>query len=242
MTRPSEEQVRSALLVAANRAALYGTVARWLMHDLRGPAQALSLVTDLLEQGDTLDEPAVRVSLQEASGRLRELLDLLDRVLRRPDPNEEPRPVVLREPLAFADTLLRLPRSKVTLDMEEALAARLPAARGVDEHVQHAILAVLVNAYEALAWQGGGERDGTVRVTAEATGDMVQIAVADNGPGVPPAIRERLFESCVTTKSGPLAGLGLWISRALLERSGGTIRYQPAGPGARFVLEFKVWK
>jgi signal transduction histidine kinase len=242
MSHSSEEQVRSALLVAANRAALYGTVARWLMHDLRGPAQALSLVTDLLEQGDTLDEPAVRVSLQEASGRLRELLDLLDRVLRRPDPDEEPRPVVLREPLAFADTLLRLPRSKVTLDMEEALAARLPAARGLDEHVQHAILAVLVNAYEALAWQGGGERGGIVRVTAEAAGDMVQIAVADNGPGVPPAIRERLFEPLVTTKSSPLAGLGLWVARALLERSGGTIRYQPAGPGARFVLEFKVWE
>ncbi len=88
MARSSDEPARTALLVAANRAALYGTVARWLIHDLRGPAQALSLVSDLLEQGDTLEESSVRQTLAEASGRLRELLDLLDQVLRRPDPEQ----------------------------------------------------------------------------------------------------------------------------------------------------------
>lgn len=239
MTLPGDEQVRSALLVAANRAALYGTVSRWLMHDLRGPAQAVSLVTDLLEQGDTLDEPSVRGSLQEASGRLRNLLELLDHVLRRPDPDDDPQPLVLREPLGLAVTLLRLQRSGVRLDADQAIAARLPAVHGVDEDLQHALLAVIVNAYESLARQGGG----TVRVTAEPAGSVVRIAVADDGPGVAPEIVGRLFEPFVTTKSGPaLAGLGLCAARALLERSGGAVRYEPEGPGARFLLELPVWR
>jgi two-component system, NtrC family, C4-dicarboxylate transport sensor histidine kinase DctB len=239
MTRPREEQARSALLLAANRAALYGTVSRWLIHDLRGPAQALSLVSDLLEQGDNLDEPSVRLSLLEASERLRELLDLLDQVLRRPDPDDEPRPIVLREPIALAATLLRLQRSNVTLDAEQALEASLPAARGVDDQVQHALMSVLVNAYEALARQGGG----TVRVTADASDAVVRIAVTDDGPGVAPELAAGLFEPFVTTKNGrPLAGLGLWAARTLLDRAGGQVRYEPAGSGARFVLELPVWR
>ena len=237
MTQVSAEQARSALLVAANRAALYGTVSRWLMHDLRGPAQALSLVTDLLEQGDPLDEPAVRASLQEATGRLRQLLDLLDQVLRRPDTNEEPRPIVLREPISTVVSLLRLQRSSVVLHDGPALAARLPAVRGVDDHVRHALLNVLVNAYEALARKSGG----TVRMTADVAGDVVRIAVTDDGPGVGPAVGD-LFKPLVTTKSGqPLAGLGLWVARELLQRSGGTVRYEPGTAGATFVLEFPVW-
>ena len=238
MTLPGGEQMRSALLVAANRAALYGTVSRWLMHDLRGPAQAVSLVTDLLEQGDTLDEPSVRDSLQEASVRLRSLLELLDHVLRRPDP-DAPRPLVLREPLALAVTLLRLKRSGVRLDADQAIAAKLPAVHGVDDDLQHALLAVTVNSFESVARQGGG----TVRMTAEPAGNLVRIAVADDGAGVAPEIVGRLFEPFVTTKSGPaLAGLGLYAARALLQRSGGSVRYEPVGPGARFLLELPVWR
>jgi two-component system C4-dicarboxylate transport sensor histidine kinase DctB len=239
MTRSGEEQVHTALLVAVNRAALYGTVSRWLMHDLRGPAQALSLVADLLEQGDTLDEPAVRTSLQEASGRLRHLLDLLEQVLRRPDPDEEPKPVALQEPLVLAGALLRLQRSNVRLDLDQALAPRLPAAKGVEEHLQHALLAVLVNAYEALAPGAGG----LVRVSAEATAEVVRLVVADDGPGVAPEIRDRLFAPFATTRAGrPLGGTGLYVARSLLERSGGTLRYEPAESGARFVLELPVWR
>lgn len=238
MARSSDEPARTALLVAANRAALYGTVARWLIHDLRGPAQAISLVSDLLEQGDTLKESAVRQSLAEASGRLRELLDLLDQVLRRPDPDSEPRPIVPRDPIGVAVRLLRLHRSNVRLEAHQALDARLPAVRGVDDQLRHALMNVMVNAYEAVGRQGGG----TVYLTAETSGGVVRIEVIDDGPGVSPEVVDRLFEPFVTTKTGlPLAGLGLVVARALLEQSGGTLRSEPTGSGSRFVLELPVW-
>ena len=238
MARSSDEPARTALLVAANRAALYGTVARWLIHDLRGPAQAISLVSDLLEQGDTLKESAVRQSLAEASGRLRELLDLLDQVLRRPDPDSEPRPIVPRDPIGVAVRLLRLHRSNVTLEAHQALDARLPAVRGVDDQLRHALMNVMVNAYEAVGRQGGG----TVYLTAATSGGVVRIEVIDDGPGVSPEVVDRLFEPFVTTKTElPLAGLGLVVARALLEQSGGTLRSEPTGSGSRFVLELPVW-
>jgi signal transduction histidine kinase len=239
MTAPRGEQVHAALLVAADRAALYGTISRWLVHDLRGPAQAVSLVTDLLEHGDRLEEAAVRSSLEEASARLRDLLELRDQVLRRPDPGAAPRPIALRDSLALAARLLRLHRSATSLRMDQALDASLPAVRGVDEDVQHALLSLLVNAYEALARQGGG---GTVQVTAQSDAQAVRLIVTDDGPGIDRAVRERLFELFVTTKTGrPLAGLGLPVARMLLERSGGRLSYEAVSPGARFVVELPVW-
>ena len=238
MTDTREEQVRSALLVVADRAALYGKVARWLMHDLRGPAQALALVSDLLDGGDDMDEPAVRLSVQEASERLRDILELLDEVLRIPAPDEAPGPVSLREPLALVCRLVGLQRSGITLDAEPALTARLPAVRAVEGHLQHALLAVLMNACEAQARRSRG----AIRISAEADGRTVRLAVEDDGPGVPAVVAPRLFDPFVTTRADrPLAGLGLHVARGLLERVGGTVRHEPREGGARFVLELPVW-
>ena len=59
----------------------------------------------------------------------------------------------------------------------------------------------------------------------------------DHGPGVPPEIRDRLFEPYVTTKTGG-TGLGLALVRQTIEDHGGQIRYEePPGGGARFVVE-----
>ncbi|HEU5171003.1 MAG TPA: ATP-binding protein [Gemmatimonadales bacterium] len=242
MPSPGEDQARAAgLLVTANRAAVYGLVSRWLMHDLRGPAQALSLVSDLVEHGDSPTDPAVRASLQEAAGRLRHLLDLLDGVLRVPAALADPQPVALREPVGFVVALLGCCRLQVELEAREALEPLLPAVRGANEPIAHALLNLVVNACEAVAASGGG----TVRLAAGVApgGDLVRLVVSDDGAGVPPELRERLFEPFTTTKAGrSLAGLGLPVARQLAEQLGGTVRYEPGEPGARFVLELPVWR
>jgi signal transduction histidine kinase len=70
----------------------------------------------------------------------------------------------------------------------------------------------------------------------------VELAMEDDGPGVSASVRDRLFQPFVTTKQGrPLAGLGLAVTRTLIEETGGTVRYEPVNPGARFVVELPVW-
>jgi two-component system nitrogen regulation sensor histidine kinase GlnL len=232
-----------ALFAAANRAAVYGTIARWLMHDLRGPAQALSLVLDLLEQGAADDDPALRQTLNDASGRLRSLLDLLDRTLRLPSP-AEPSPLVLHEITDFLGELQRSSRSPVTLDADGIRAARLPAVHGTEEHLTHALLNLVVNANEAMS----DGRGGIIRITVAPPmdGSTVTLLVEDDGPGVPAELVPQLFQPFTTSKRGaPLAGLGLAVARQLLESAGGGVRYLPGpagAPGARFAVDVKVWE
>jgi signal transduction histidine kinase len=227
-------------MIAANRAAVYGTISRWLLHEVRGPAQAISLVDDLLDQGDSLVDPTLQSTLHTASARLRDVLDLLDRVLRLPYVPREVEPVPIRHVLELLAAVHASNHGPLDFDQSAALATALPAIRGAEDRLSHALLNLLVNAHEALA----GGLGTTIRVSARvvAGGRRVELAMEDDGPGVPGSVRDRLFQPFVTTKQGrPIAGLGLDVARLLVEETGGTVRYEPVSPGARFVVELPVW-
>jgi hypothetical protein len=93
------------------------------------------------------------------------------------------------------------------------------------------------------------ERPERVRDSRMAVGKMLDLELAvmlhtyredllglqDSGPGVDPAVRARLFEPLVTTRQKGV-GLGLALVKRIVERHGGTVAYEPRGPGARFVV------
>jgi len=214
----------------------YGAISRWLMHDVRGPIQAMGLVGDLIDQGDTLADPTLRDTLYGATDRLRDLLELLDYVLRAARA-AEPEPVALRQLFDHLVAMHAAHHVPIELDAAAALAAPLPAVRAAEDTLTHAMFNLLLNAHEALA--GGVGR--AIRLTAEtvADGRKVALVMEDDGPGVAVEIQSRLFEPFVTTKQGqPIAGLGLAVARQLLESYGGTIRWDG---GSRFRVELEVW-
>jgi signal transduction histidine kinase len=82
--------------------------------------------------------------------------------------------------------------------------------------------------------------DGSVTVRAAVAAEGVQVEVADTGSGIPDADRERVFEAFYQggARSNGSAGLGLAISRAIVEAHGGRIWLEPsaAGTSVRFTL------
>ncbi len=91
---------------------------------------------------------------------------------------------------------------------------------------------LLVNAGQAVG------RGGWVEVAAARRGDALAIEVGDSGPGVPPALRERVFEPFFTTKPpGDGLGLGLALARDIVHRHGGTLDIRDRGDRAVFVIE-----
>ena len=69
-------------------------------------------------------------------------------------------------------------------------------------------------------------------------GDSVEFFVADSGPGIPPEIRSRIMDPFFTTKAvGSGTGLGLNISRAIVEDHGGSISLDDASRNTRFVVK-----
>jgi two-component system sensor kinase FixL len=102
--------------------------------------------------------------------------------------------------------------------------------------LQQLVLNLTRNAFEALSEQPAGDRELQVSTSRAATGE-VDIRVVDNGPGIAPAIADRLFDPFSTTKQSG-TGLGLAISRTIAHSHGGTIQCRAASPrGASFQVQ-----
>jgi C4-dicarboxylate-specific signal transduction histidine kinase len=77
-----------------------------------------------------------------------------------------------------------------------------------------------------------------IAIVARSVGDMIEIRVADNGPGIAETMRDRIAEPFFTTKkTGEGLGLGLSISRAIVAEFGGTLTFESVeGTGSTFIV------
>jgi signal transduction histidine kinase len=127
------------------------------------------------------------------------------------------------------------PRFKDGIRVERSLG-ELPSVRCYPAQLNQVFMNLVMNACDALEGQG------TIRITSEPRPDGVSISIADDGPGIPAAIRDRIFEPFFTTKPvGQGTGLGLSISHGIVERHGGalTVECPPAG-GTIFHIELPL--
>jgi len=115
--------------------------------------------------------------------------------------------------------------------MRLTVASSLPAVSVDRIQIETVLHNLLTNAIDALA----GARRGEIAVSAEpGENGEVRVCVADNGPGIVPEMLNRLFEPFATSKPDGM-GLGLAITRSLIEAHGGKLWAEPvAGGGARF--------
>jgi signal transduction histidine kinase len=108
----------------------------------------------------------------------------------------------------------------------------LPSLQADRLKLSQALVNLIQNAVQATG------KDATVRISARAMeGGAVELAVEDDGPGVAPDLRPRLFQPFTAGKDSPGLGMGLYMARLIAESHGGSIRLvDPAGGGARFEL------
>jgi two-component system OmpR family sensor kinase len=201
-------------------------------HELRSPLTALSIQAQNLKHARSLDAVRERVvSLQEGIDRARQLTEQL-LSLARTQAGTTGEAVVDVSTLSrelIAEYLPRAEARGIDLGLEEMAALSVRAS-------PEALRLILKNALEnSLKYTPEG---GEVTVRLLLDGDSAVIEVVDNGPGIPLAERERVFDSFYrmpgTTDEG--SGLGLAIAREAAVRLGGTVSLheRQAGPGLVF--------
>jgi signal transduction histidine kinase len=227
-------------LVRSERLASVGRLAAGLAHELGNPIAAILGFEELLLAGG-LDEAEQRdflARMKRETERIHRILrDLLD--FARPatsvrgDALDPPAQGSVPGAIEAALSLVRPQKALRDVAITTDLDPSLPLVPLSDERLVQVLLNLLFNAADAVPKDGGA-----ISVRARRTSEGVRIEVEDNGPGVAPSIRDRLFEPFVTTKDvGKGTGLGLAVCRGLAESVGGTVAAEEgATRGARFVL------
>jgi signal transduction histidine kinase len=227
-------------LIASERLAALGTMAGMLVHDFRGPMTVIrGYAETLLQSGLPDEEIAARAGLiVEAVDRLErmttETLDFVrgaERLVLRPVP------VALLLLDLAAGIEEELPGLEVVQDAElpRALRARLDV-----DKLRRAVSNVAANARDAMGGQGRLHVHSRVERHAGPDGPahVLVVILADEGPGVPEEVRDRLFQPFVTTGKRGGTGLGLAVARRFVEDHGGSLELcdGSVAPGAHFRL------
>ena len=168
--------------------------------------------------------------------RAGEVLNRIRTLLKRAPPNKSRTSInqIIHEVVALAGGELR--HNNVELSVE--LDSILPAIIGDSIQLQQVLLNLIMNAVEAMA--SNANRGKTLRIRSElhdlSGSPAVSVKVSDTGIGLSNTDASRLFEAFHTTKPEGM-GMGLWISRSIIESHGGRLTAQSNdGPGATFYI------
>jgi len=215
-----------------------------ISHELRTPMTAVyGAATTLLHREDELTRDQHRQLLEMIAAESRRLAQITEEVLLtsqldRGDLRLEHRPVDVAEVVrATVDAMAPQVPDTLTIDLE--LSSELAPAAGDRDRLQQVLLNLLDNAVKYAA-------RGSVKVRADTTNGTARIEVADDGPGIALADQNRIFEKfyrgdpeLVRAPSG--TGLGLYISRELVRRMGGSLGLTSRpGAGATFTVELPL--
>lgn len=229
--------------VVAPRAWSPCEVAQSIAHEINQPLAAIALQAGAARRWLNRAEPDIAQALDaleqivQASARANDIVRSLQRLVQQQPVHAQAVGVdaTLRQSLAQLGCALRLHGIEVRLQLELDDADSGLTIQANRAQLQQVTTNLLTNAIEALARVADQPR--TIWLSSRRLGaTMVEIVVADNGPGVPAPDRPHIFDARFSTKPHG-TGLGLSISLAIAEAHGGVLDYQPYQPqGALFRL------
>jgi two-component system, NtrC family, sensor kinase len=227
-------------LVRAERLAAVGRISAQIAHEVRNPLSSIGLNVEMLS--DQLDSKFF--SSAQAAHEAQELLGSVTREIDRLTAVTDeyltlarlPQPAIKRESLdELVDATLQFARAELGKSKIEVQHETDGAAHAVmvdRSQLRQVFLNLLKNSREAMP-QGGA-----LTVSVRNAASRVELRWSDTGTGIPPEASGQVFEPFYTTKRGG-TGLGLSLSRQILEQHGATIALEAKDtPGTTFVLSF----
>jgi len=231
------------VLNRAQRDAAWGEVARRLAHEVRNPLTPIQLAAERLrrrflgrlsaEEGELIDRATHTIVSQ---------VEALKTMVNAFGDYARPQPAALR-PIALhalLDDVLDLYENDQRIGLSRDLADGEPLVRADAVRLRQALHNLIKNALEAIGDARKPQILVSTRIVRDDEQEWVELAVADNGPGLPTGFGERWFEPYTTSKNKG-TGLGLAVVKKIAEEHGGSIRAENrAQGGAVFTLRLPI--
>jgi PAS domain S-box-containing protein len=228
----SRKKVESALLRAEKLAAV-GRLSATVAHEINNPLEALTNLHFLIAGEDSLS-PEVRGYLDAAEGELQRLESIARHTLTfvRPRLDTGPADAV---PIATSAVAMFQSRCRSRGGIIRLIAPAQASVLVPADELRQILTNLLSNACDALE-----NNRGIVEVSIEQLSGTLRVTVRDTGSGILAEHRDRIFEPFFTTKNEIGTGIGLWVTRELIEKCGGAIRVSSEADGSPFTTTFIV--
>jgi len=222
-----EERARTeAALIKTERLATAGRLAATIAHEINNPLEA---VTNLIYLARSAPAGEARRYLQMVEEELSRIAHITKMTLGFYRDSGAPTPVdiaeLVREVLALYEAKLHAKNIHVQSDLE--YPQQVFGSKG---ELRQVVANLVANAIDVLP------PGGALTVAAADSDGSVQLRVSDNGHGISAENLTRIFEPFFTTKAELGTGLGLWVSRQIVEKHGGSITVESSAAGTCFSI------
>ncbi|PHS72955.1 MAG: ATPase [Cycloclasticus sp.] len=227
-------------IIQSQRNAAWSEVAQRLAHEIKNPLTPIQLSAERLQRKlhNQVDEEANNIlkkstdTIVQQVSALKSMVDDFSDYARPPQSKPHSLPIS-----SLIEDIASLYQGQIKhLNIE--LQDNLPHVFADPVRLRQVFINLIKNAQEATA----DIQDGVIKITAtyQQKAHVVEICIADNGPGVDNSDIEHIFEPYVTSKSKG-TGLGLAIVKKIIEEQGGTIMLKPSdNRGAHFIIQLPV--
>ncbi len=235
----TERRSSETALMRAEKLAAAGKLAASIAHEVNNPLEGLINVLYLASESTDLAE--VQPWLAQAQSEVNRLSHITRRTLGFYRESTQPaayRPAdVMEQVLAFY-----VPEAMSKNVQLQAQIRTQQETFGVPGELRQVLSNLIANSLDAMP------EGGVIRLVVRQATDLkddaktgVRITVADTGSGIPPHILERVFEPFFTTKVDTGTGLGLWVSKELIEKQGGRLRVRSSAAGSLTGTAFSIF-
>ncbi|HMD21865.1 MAG TPA: ATP-binding protein [Alloacidobacterium sp.] len=232
----SELQARLAIaaesLQKADERATAGRLALEVMHEIRSPMEALGNLIYLTEKNAD-NPPEVRKYMELADEQMASVNQIANQTLAFARSSQSPHAIDL---VGIAEAALRI-HQRTIVAKKVNLVKELPeglVAKVCTSEILQVMSNVIVNALDALPV------DGTLSLRMRKRDNEVQFVIADNGHGIPKEHTSEIFKPFFTTKEGTGTGLGLALSKNIVDRHKGKIRMRSSIRPGKSGTTFKI--
>jgi two-component system NtrC family sensor kinase len=239
---------KDSQLIQASKMTTLGEMSAGIAHELNQPLNAIKMGSEFLEmmieRQQSVDLPDLHQVVAEISSQVDRAANIIRRLRdfgRKADFTKEP--ICINDPIQSVMEIIGRQLKLQDIDVRLDLMEDPPPILAHHNRIEQVIFNLLTNARDAINLKeesGAEDLKPRIEVKSYLAADRVAVEVTDTGIGIEPADRDRIFEAFFTTKKmGEGMGLGLSITRGIVEDYGGRIRiHSTPGRGTAFILSF----
>jgi len=220
-------------MIYQEKMSLIGEMVNTIIHDFRSPVTGIQLASVMIKENHPDEETIEWCDIIQA--QVKRMLGMAEEALEFASGNA----VLKKQPVNLSALLQQFEKLNRIYFRDAHVQFKFHAADMVVEVDENKLMRVLQNLVSNAveAFNGSG---GIIEITVGENERFAEIKISDNGPGIPQAIRERLFDAFVTHGKRGGTGLGTAISKSIIEAHRGEICFDSNGKGTTFYIRLPL--